>query len=271
MYSPSKRKQYRFGILVVSAITMFVLLQPDFARAQPLRPLSESSVNPITEIYGLTKTARKYDDFEAISKRCTELLADGVSDKDQKYLDSLVGWAENRLAGKELENAIGLEGIGLDEQARVELSKAISRYDGLIESHPSLWRAWMGRAVIHARAGEYDPALKKFRKVLKLDVKNDNARFNIAEMLYQLQEYQPAIKQYSKVLIDDSADVEALTGRGHSHLKLKQFAQAFDDFDTVTKLVPDNRQASSNLKLAKSLQHQPAETLTSANQQDLKK
>ena len=115
----------------------------------------------------------------------------------------------------------------------------------------------MGRAVIHAQQGEYEPALEKFRQVLKLDVKNSKARFNCAEILYEQKQYEDAIVEYTKVLADDSADVQALTGRGLCFLKLEHEAKAADDFSTVTKLMPDSQRAVSNLRLAS----KPAKTV----------
>lgn len=268
MYS-SIANPYRITFVVVLAIS---LAAERHAAGQPLSPLGNpASADPIAEVYNLTKTASKYDDFLAISTRCQTLLAGDPSEKDREYLHSLLGWAENRLAGKELANANGLKSVGLHEQSALELKKAIHRYDKLIQSHPQLWRPWMGRAVIHAGAGEYQAALEKFRKVLQLDVKNNNARFNCAEILYAQKDYQKAITEYSKVLIDDAADVQALTGRGHCYAKLKQFSKACEDFLTVTKLQPDDAQAEENFKvathrLAAESRNEPAGTLTSSPQ-----
>ena len=250
--------------VMVGIITICVI-PSNSSTAQPLQPLSEST-NSISAVYALTKSAKKYDDFQQISQRCRAMMQrDDLTEKDHTYLNSLVGWAENRMAGKELDNAIGLASVNLEEQAEQELRKAIARYDGLINSHPKLWRAWMGRAVIHARQGEFEIALEKFRQVLKLDVKNLSARFNCAEILYHLKDYKKALAEYSKVIIDNSADVQALTGRGHCYLKLKQYAKATDDFETVTKLLPDNQSAVANLKIANNYQL-PKQTLTSAKQ-----
>lgn len=236
----------------IAAIAAVMLLQAGEVVAQRLQPLdneSESAVS-VEAIYGLTKTARKYDDFLTIRERCNTLLKDDLAEKDQKYLNSLFAWAENRLAGKEFENATGLKSVGLADQAQAELEKAIKRYDDLIVSHPTLWRAWMGRAVIHAQHDEYELALKKFRQVVKLDVKNSKARFNCAEILYEQKQYEDAIVEYTKVLADDSTDVQAMTGRGLCYLKLEQRAKAADDFATVVKLLPDSERAESNLRLA---------------------
>ena len=263
--------------LTLSAVIAFAMtaisIQP--VAAQPLSPLGDkgSAANPIEDVFGLTKTAEKYEDYLVISDRCSSLLKSELSDKDRKYLDSLLGWSENRLAGKELANANGLKSVGMLEQAAAELEKATRRYDQLTESHPRLWRAWMGRAVIHAQAGEYEDALKKFRKVLKIDVKNIKARFNCAEILYAQKEYDKAIVEYSKVLVDDATDVQALTGRGHCYAKLNQHFEAADDFLTVTKLQPDNLQAMNNLNVANKArgplaEQQPAQTLTSSKKSD---
>ena len=257
-------------ICLVALLLATGLLDASLATAQPLRPMGEktNSAERISAIYQSTKTAKVYEDFRSISEQCRQLATTKLSPKDLKYLNSLLGWAENRLASKELENANGLKSIGLNDQAASELNKAIKRYDDLIESHPELWRAWLGRGVIHAQQGEFQLALEKFRQVLKLDIRNSKARFNCAEVLYELKEYKQAIVEYSKVLDDDATDVQALTGRGHCHVKLKQFAAAADDFSTVTKLVPDNQQAVSNFTVANNLMEsntdRPQQTFTSS-------
>ena len=59
------------------AITLvFGLLPARHAGAQPLSPLGDrtSASNPVSDVYGLTKSATRYEDFQAISRRCSELL-----------------------------------------------------------------------------------------------------------------------------------------------------------------------------------------------------
>ena len=237
------------GMRLPICIVALLLVQPLALLAQPLQPIgnSNSQLDSIPQVYQLTKTASKYDDFLEISKRCHGLLQGELTDKDKKYVGSLYAWSENRLARKELENARGLDGVGLQEQSQQALKKAVARFDRLLDSHPSLWRAWMGRATIHAQQGEYELALQKFQQVLKLNVKNSKARFNCAEILYELKDYEAAARQYTKVLADDATDVQALTGRGYCFLKLNQKTKAEDDFEIVQKLIPGNRQAILNL------------------------
>ena len=67
----------------IAAIAAVMLLQAGEVVAQRLQPLdneSESAVS-VEAIYGLTKTARKYDDFLTIRERCNTLLKDDLAEK----------------------------------------------------------------------------------------------------------------------------------------------------------------------------------------------
>ena len=199
-------RKVRISLLLLLLIALVSVVAGPVA-GQVLEPVGagkeQAEKDRTHSVYELTKTAKTFTDYENIERRCREGLNSDINAKEEKYLNSLLAWAENRMAETHRKNAIGLRKTGLEAQADEQILLAIKKYDQLIKTHPLTWRAWMGRAVIHAERDEYDAALKKFRQVLKLDSKNSKARFNCAELAFELKQYDEAIKEYSRLIADD--------------------------------------------------------------------
>jgi tetratricopeptide (TPR) repeat protein len=220
--------------------------------AQQLEPmvqdddLSSASVD-ISQIYNLTEVAKTAEDFERIVVRSEKLLDKTIFDKDKKYLNSLIGWSRNRLAQIHIKTAESMKEMGLIEQAHRRIDQATEQFDTVIEKHPGVWRAWLGRANIHAASGQYEQALAKYIEVTKRKRDYMPAWFNCAELALQLDKHEDAIKYYSRVIGEDASDVQARTGRAHSLLAVGKTEQAIEEYKTVTNLQAGDEQALCNL------------------------
>lgn len=243
---------------VAAAIVCGLLLAPTVS-AQLLQPLGNKKApqasaesadikSAIRAIYESTRSAESGSDLEAISARCRKLIEGSLVEKDRRYLESLIGWAENRLAGKMISESRAMQEMGLSEQADERLLAAVEKLDQIIELYPLTWRAWMSRGRLHAESNEYEQALKMFREVVRLNGRSAAARFNCAELELQLGKYRQAIEDYTVLIEDDPTDVQALTGRGHCYLELDEIESAADDYHAVLQLRPGDRVARLNAK-----------------------
>lgn len=239
--------------LVVCVFVGLVAIQiPSSLSAQMLKPVTnsdsiETTNLEIQKIYNLTEVARTIQDFERIIKRSDKLLAQEVSGKDRKYLESLIAWSRNRIGQKHLKNIDAIQQMGLDGRPDVELLAAIQQFDTVIESSPLTWRAWLGRARIHMMQGESEAALGKFIEVTRLNRNCWDAWFNAAEICLDLKKFDEAIEFYSRVITENPTDVQSLTGRAHSHLAIDEFPAALSDYGMVVKLYPKDETAICNL------------------------
>ncbi len=259
-------------ILLGSFICLPNLLLPNFfpqrAVGQLLEPVADTSSREalipmvVGDVYQLTRTAKSTADFELIVENCHALLATELNDKDRKYLDSLVAWSENRCAEKLVQNSESMLEMGLNEQGNQQLQLAVEKYDVIIKSYPLTWRAWMGRAVLHAKGHEYELALEKFRQVTKLNNRCLDARFNCAEIEFHLQHYNVAIDDYTRLIDEDPTDVQSRTGRGHCYMMLGDPGRAVSDFQTVVDLYPENSVALVNVGEARKLDPPIEQTIT---------
>ena len=201
----------------------------------------------IKKIHNLTEVARKPADYLKIIDRCEKILAGTVLEKDQAYLNSLIGWSRNRLAQSHAKTAASMKEMGLVEQSAEELQKAIEQFDLVIDKNPKIWRAWMGRAKIHAANGEYELALEKFVEVTKRKHDQFSAWFNCAELSAYLGQHENAIKYYGRMIKEDASDVQSRTGRASCLLALGKNEEAIDEYRTVTKLQANDEFALCNL------------------------
>ncbi len=243
------QERARIGLVLVVGI---LLATCSVAQAQLLQPVLddqaiETTNVEIQEIYHLTEGARNAVDYERIVKRSERLLDQVLTPKDEKYLRSLVAWSRNRLAQKYLQNAISMREIGLQRQSDEQLDLAINQFDTVIAASPLTWRAWMGRARIHAMTGEYELALEKFIEVTKRKRSQTQAWFNAAEISLHLKRFEQAIDFYSRLIKEDPTDVQSLTGRAHARLASEEYPAAIADYSTVAKLHPNNEIALCNL------------------------
>ena len=243
------QERARIGLVLVVGI---LLATCSVAQAQLLQPvLDDQAVETtnveIQKIYHLTEVARNAVDFERIVERSERLLNQVLTPKDEKYLRSLVAWSRNRLAQKHLQNAISMSELGLQRQSDEQLDLAIKQFDIVIAASPLTWRAWMGRARIHAMAGEYELALEKFIEVTKRKRSQTQAWFNAAEISLHLKRFEQAIDFYSRLIKEDPTDVQSLTGRAHARLASEEYPAAIADYSTVAKLLPKNEIALCNL------------------------
>ena len=122
------------NLICLSAGFLFVASLP----AQQLEPVADIHSNQsrirdeIKSIYKLTKAAKTTTEFEQIVERCEKILVAAVSDKDTKYLNSLIAWSGNRLAEKHVLDASALAEMGLKDQSDEQLQLAGKKFDQLI-------------------------------------------------------------------------------------------------------------------------------------------
>ncbi|MFK7769680.1 MAG: tetratricopeptide repeat protein, partial [Mariniblastus sp.] len=220
-------------------------------------------------------------DYTAFLKQCDEALNAGLSKKNHQYVASLTGWAYNRRAEKRLELVQRLQQIG-NSRFKEVFGEAMADFGNAVINGPERYRSWMARGVAHVNNGNYDLGIKDFTQVIKLKPDEANAWFNRAEALYQRSRlgcgaqpiivlsndtnqanqanqkdknqtlsdevraigFKQAIRDYDTVLRFDSADKEALTGRGHTNYALGNVELALADYEKVVEMTSKNPASS---------------------------
>ncbi len=93
-------------------------------------------------------------------------------------------------------------------------------------------------ALMAIEEGDYPAAVSEFEMVLK---KNDNSdiRYNLALTLEMLGEYEKAVKQYRRAIKSNPKDVEALNNLGRLFYEKGDFTRAMEVFEKAVKIRPD--------------------------------
>jgi tetratricopeptide (TPR) repeat protein len=120
--------------------------------------------------------------------------------------------------------------------------RQLGRYDECIEAatkaieiKPDLWLAYINRGHCNINIGNNEQGNADYQVVLDHDPTDSNSWFDLGYAQQQSGEPQAAIASYSKSLELDPSNYSANINRGNIYLDLRQYNNAFNDFNAALK------------------------------------
>lgn len=228
-----------------------VLLSAALTVALGLRLRADDPPSSIDEslqqkLHRLAESAESAKDFTVLIDECQKGLAGSLDGSDQKYLKSLAAWALNRRCEKRIDLAFDFEIAGNKRQALIVRDEALADAIESIALDDTRWRAFLNRGVLFAGAGLSEQALADFQTVCRLQPNEPCGWFNCAEIQSVLRNDADAVACYDRAVELDSADVQALTGRGLARCRLGELENALKDFEVVARLRATDSRALIN-------------------------
>jgi tetratricopeptide (TPR) repeat protein len=159
-----------------------------------------------------------------------------------------------------------LIGLGQVEALRGDVAAALKHLETAIEIDPHLAKAHFSLGRLFQSQGKMDEALAEYFRTVEFEPNNTEVSLNIAAI--QLAQSQPdqALSRLDRVVELSPENGAARELRGRTHLALRQFAGAVDDFRAAAKSFPDRADVYYHLAVALEADHKPADALRAAEQ-----
>ena len=121
-----------------------------------------------------------------------------------------------------------------------EPSSRIPACTRIIESlgEPELERAaaYLARAALNFRIGNYDAAIYDYSELIRLNPKFGNAYHGRGLSYYAAADYKKAIADYTQAILLNPNYVAAYNNRGITFAKIKSYEQAISDYDQAIRI-----------------------------------
>lgn len=115
-------------------------------------------------------------------------------------------------------------------------------------------KAWFFLGMAESRGKKLKAAIKTFTTLIQIIPKSFVPFFERGCVYLNLNQYSKAAQDFQKSLklasIDDSSKVAILNNLGMTENNLHHYQQAKNHLQTALKIIPDNRYAITNLKIA---------------------
>lgn len=187
---------------------------------------TERAKTLLTEAHQLAATADTADEYSAVLKRCSYVLAIDNSQEAIGYANQLAGWALSK-RGEVFEN-------------ENRLTEAESDYLDALRNDPECWRAEHALGVIAARNGNADEAGRRFNRTLLLNPEFAKAYSNRAALAVQRGDFEAALNDYQQAIEIDPDFEPAHTGRGRVCHMLGRLDEGLQHLDAAELLSPED-------------------------------
>lgn len=137
--------------------------------------------------------------------------------------------------------------------------EALRVLDDLALAHPENADVLLFRARVKAWKGDYEPAEKGYREVLRLIPGNSEALIGLAEIASWQGDYAAALALYEQVLEREPANADIHFRIGRVYFWQGSFVQAQDHFQSALKLDPQNEEFKRALQKTKPRLHEKFE------------
>ncbi len=172
--------------------------------------------------------------FDAVAKAAA--LADGVSEGEQLYIESLVAAAANdhagqlealkTLADKYPEDERTYMALGIHLYAQQEFRGAARHFAQATATNPSFAAAYNALGYAYRSLDELEPAKVTFEKYLELLPDEANPYDSYAELLMEMGDYEESIENYRQALEIDPLFAPSHTGISRNYSLLGEPAKA---------------------------------------------
>ncbi len=194
----------------------------------------------LLQVYTQTKSAKSETDLTSIARACAKALSDSSrSQADQEYASSLLAWSLNRRGELRSEQAASLVEAGKVESAGKLDSQAADDFATAVKYAPNHWRHRHNYAVSLAMRGDYTGAIAQFDEAIRMNPQYANARFNRAELYFEMGDPQAADQDYTAA-IELSDDAQYYNNRAHCRFLMEAYPQAISDYRHAVELASDN-------------------------------
>jgi tetratricopeptide (TPR) repeat protein len=159
-----------------------------------------------------------------------------------------------------------LIGLGQVEAQRGDTASALKRFETAIELDPHRSKGHFCLGRLLDATGKTDEGLAEYFRALESEPNNPEIILRIAAI--QLARHQPdqALSRLDQVVELAPDNGEAHDLRGRSHLTLRHFPQAIEDFRAAASRLLNRPDLYYHLALALEADHKPADALRAAEQ-----
>src|SRR5262249_54398734 len=238
---------------------------PTFEQAARIQQLSEHAQEAIDR-----------RDFEHARLALLQLVAQSPESAEFQQKLAKVLQLEGRLAEAEACYRIALQrdpdypealiGLGQVEAQRADTASALKRFETAIEIDPHRPEAHYSLGRVLEALGRTDEALAEYFRAVEVESNNPDVSLRIAAI--QLARNQPdqALSRLDRVVEFAAENAAAHELRGRTHLTLRHFPQAIDDYRKAASLLPNRPELYYQLALALEADHRPADAFRAAEQ-----
>ena len=215
-------------------------------------------------------------DYEQARLELLQLTTQAPASAEAQQRLGMVFQLENRLPEAETcfraalqrdpDYVEALIGLGQVEAVRGDVTSALKHFETAIEIDPHLAKAHFSLGRLFESQGKTDDALAEYFRALEFEPNSTDVSLNVAAI--QLTQNQPdqALSRLDRVVELAPNNGEARELRGRTHLTLRHFAQAIDDFRAAASRFPTRGDIQYHLALALEGDHQPAAALRAAEE-----
>ncbi len=210
-----------------AAYTNTATSRPAVVAAEPTTEVAtERAKSLLTEAHQLAASAETPDEFSAVIKRCSYVLAIDNSQEAIGYANQLAGWA------------LAKRGEAFENEGR--MNEAEADYLDALRSDSECWRAEHALGVIAARNGDAEEAGRRFNRTLLLNPEFAKAYSNRAALAVQRGDFEAALSDYQQAIEIDPDFEPAHTGRGRVCHMLGRLDEGLQHLDAAELLAPND-------------------------------
>ena len=120
-----------------------------------------------------------------------------------------------------------------------EFENAIRAYRRLIALEPDFAYAHYYLGFAHYKEGEFEEAQQALEQAIQLAAHHSNFHFTLGLLLYDMRNFEEALASFSRAIDLKPSLVEAIRHRGQTHSRLGEPGKAQQDYERVLEIEPD--------------------------------
>jgi tetratricopeptide (TPR) repeat protein len=137
------------------------------------------------------------------------------------------------------------------------MQQDIRDYSRLIERNPDHAEAYVHRAMVYVRQGNYDKAIEDFTKAIDIDPNVGSTYGKRGATRLALGEHEEAIRDFTKAIELYPRFAQAYCNRGNAYLREEDYTQALKDFTAAIEIHPGYAKAYYGRAKVYSLKRRP--------------
>ena len=115
-----------------------------------------------------------------------------------------------------------------------EIKEQIKEFDKLIKKYPDIYELYIGRAILCAKIGEYEKALKDYERG------HENYIYDIVAICKRNNLIKEVEEFYTKRIDKDKNNIVSYLSRARFYMSIGEDRKALADCETILKISPNN-------------------------------